>query len=631
MPDPTWEETEPLADANPAFEDTEPMEEKPLQPIRASVEGTDIPPEEMEAAKRRATIRVARGLPPAFDPASTEGKASGRTAIEVGAGAATAPFTGGLGLLARLGVAGATGAGASLLAEPGDPTEGGVIEKVKRAAGTGGRFMLGEGIGSLLAKAGGAVARGLLRPKGPDAAARVAAAQAIEAGGGVLPPAQASGRNVARLFQGAAESSTLGAAPIQAAKEGAEEIATQSIRDFADSLPSRYSREELGSVVQDALEGRTKSFLEAAEDAYGAVDDAFEKAIQGKVAATGAVIPQGTKVTAEPTVSVAGVKQAAAQLLSRAKQGLPGKEIQGILGEILEKPDTMTFRAAQRLRSDLLRVTRTGTELIAGQAKGAAKKLSGLVDDAMEASAKAAGPEVFEAWRRANAGYKKGAELFNSKLVQQLASRQPEAVVDGILKANRPGTVRLAKQAIGDGKIWQSVQREYVERLVTRDAIDAAGEVLSGQKVLTRLRNFGDSASEVLGAERVRALEEMARTLKYTQEFTGKKAGGIAIRGASEAGGLALVLSGSPAGAAIAIAPSAIGYLFSNPTAVRVLTRGFRAPQGSAEAARAFSQLAQIAASKAMGEERKADPTERRLEQRRPGLFGGSATLSGPR
>ncbi len=570
----------------------------------SELEFLDDAPEAAPGPPRTKVSAMARSLGlgvPEREIPQPDRATQGRRALELGAGLGAAAMTGGAGVPAMIGrvlAASGAGAGASLLSETFDPTVRPDVSgelrpaPLQRAAETAVAFGAGEGLASGIGAAGRGIGR-LFRTTDPD---RIAARELVREAGGVLPPAQATGRNPARILQGIGESSSIGSARIQAAKEGAESIAEGKVRQFAERFRERFGREELGSLIQDSVEGRTRGFLEASEEAYGAVDDALQRAIQKRVADTGAVIREGTRVEAQPIVSLAKTKAAARELLQRARQGLPGAEVTKILRQVLEKPDAVTFRAAQRLRSDLLRVNRTGTELIGGQARAASKRISGLVDESMADTARQAGGEVFEAWRQANAGFRQGAEVFNSRLIRKVASSQPEAVLEAILKPNRPGSVRMAKKAIGNAKVWEGIQREYLEDLMTRKAIDRSTDQLKGQRMLTELSRFGDSARELIGERNLKELQRFARILRVTQEQTGKGAGGVGIRAAAELGGLSLVLAGDPRGAALALAPTGVAYLFSNPTAVRWLTEGIKAPVGSQQAARAFIQVSQIIA-----------------------------------
>jgi len=591
-----------------------------IERTRQAIEAAAPPPDPIPATGQRQLARrpsdlASSGTREAEDSAAARYASSPinpRTAIETGVGVATIPFGGELIPLARMALAGLAGAAGSIASEPFDPTPafpagrqpllGPPLKEPSRLASAGQRAVetglgmaAGEGAGSLLSGGLGMAERGILR--GPANPVRDMAVREIEAKGGVIPPAQATGSNLARLLQGVGESSIFAAPGLQAARTNAREIATKAVQDFAEQLPLRHSREELGKVVSDAIHGHRDAFLNAAANAYGRVDQAFDAAVQQRLRDSGAILPAGEKYAAEPIVDLGPARAEAEKALNEAGQGLHKAEAESILRQVMGKPDKMTFEAAARLRSDLLAVKRGSTEMISGAASQAAKRVVKYLDGSMEASAKAAGPEVYDAWRAANEGYKRGATLFNSDLIRQLASRNPEAVVDGILQANRPGSVRLAKQAIGKPQLWQGVQREYVERLLTRDAVDpGVGNLLSGQRLLTKLRQFGDSGKELLGAQNHAELTKLAQVLQVAQEFTGKGAGGVSVRAGPE--GAALYLAGSGrygAAATTALAPHVIGQLFTNPTAVRLLTRGFQAPAGSKAALRIFAQLSQIA------------------------------------
>lgn len=625
MPNP-WDEL-PDAPQVPAPEGRAPWADLPdAEPVAAEAEpaaqidsGGDVITRRHDAAQAAAVGRrpssPGMGMREELSSIAAPDPGTMRATAGVGAGLATLLATKNLPLSARVAGMGGGAMLTSLLSELFDPTEplpegyqppiGPPLESDfarnfgaigQRAAteglfGAGGELLLGAPAAGTL----GLAERGVLR--GPPDPLRDMAVRAVEAGGGVLPPAQATNSKAARLLQSFAESSAFGAPRLQAALAGAEGIAQRGVQEFAERIPLRYSREELGTVIQDALEGRTRAFMESADQAYGRVDEAFDAAIQDEIRRSGAILPAGEMATAEPVVSLEAVRKEAQRLFLQHQQGLPGGEASRILREVMDKPRRVNFQAAARLRSDLLRVTRSSQELIAGQARGAAQRLSRLVDDAMEQSARAAGPQVEEAWRVANQGYKAGAQTFNSKLIRDLAGRQPEAVVDGILRSNKPGSVRLARKAIGDEQVWRSLQREYVERLMTRDGIDAAGQVLKGQKMLTQMRRFGESGRELLGAQQHAELEKLAQVLQTTQELTGKGAGGISMRAVPEGLALGLASQGHFRSAAIiVITPAAIGHLFTNPTAVKLLTRGFKAPAGSREALRAFGQIGQMLA-----------------------------------
>lgn len=108
------------------------------------------------------------GIAKSFNSGETDYRKNARTVLETGAGLASIPFTGGLGIAARLGVAGLAGAGGSLASEAVDPSED-VPQALGRAGVNAAASAAGEGLGTLA----GAAIRG-----GADLAQRGARAVA---------------------------------------------------------------------------------------------------------------------------------------------------------------------------------------------------------------------------------------------------------------------------------------------------------------------------------------------------------------------------------------------------------------------------------------------------------------------
>lgn len=177
-----------------------------LQSMLAEAEASaPVSPESLQATDSAPPLASPAALQDPSTPLflSPEQKAARdaefRNTVEFGAALGTAPFTGGLPFLGRLGAAAGIGSGASLLGEFGDRTPGGAIPALVRAAGTGARFAAGEGIGSgIVAALGGAgrfaqnqgakalgFIQSQLRQSGPESA-RAVAQTALDTG--VLSP-----------------------------------------------------------------------------------------------------------------------------------------------------------------------------------------------------------------------------------------------------------------------------------------------------------------------------------------------------------------------------------------------------------------------------------------------------------
>lgn len=545
--------------------------------------------------RRRAIANLTPEQSAALD-AAIQQKANeiGRTNLETGVPAIATGLTGGLGLapglLARLGIAGLSGAGGSLAAEAVDPSAS-AGEAGKRALTNAAVSAGGEGLGSAIAYPFKKLAAGLFRPTPAGAAA----AKAIEAEGGVLTPALQSESRPAKLLESVAESSLLGSKAIAEARKSGEKAALAPIERFVDGLRSGYSREELGGIAKEALEGKAEAFKAAASVAYGEVD----KVLAATPAAKG--LPA-------VGVSLRALKAEAERMLN---SGLGTANATKQLKAILGMADEVSFQQAAEIRSDLLNPVSEVGELLVGKAAGQVKRLTQIADQAMNDSfatasvGRRAQGEALRLWREANALYKEGAELFNARMVKALAAKQPEAVVAAIAQAQKPGTIRTLRTAIGDEQVWKGIQGEFLSDLLlknTQTAGDVArGTVVSGQKIATALKNFGDPAlNELLGAETATAFKNMVKILERSQQRTGAGLGGLNMRfGVEGLAGGGMLLSGglSPTGAAVFLTPAMIGQLFTNPRTIKLLTQGFTAPAGSAEATRAVAQIGALLAN----------------------------------
>lgn len=524
--------------------------------------------------------------------------------------------------------------------------------KAAAYAGLGGLSLAGlasDDPATMLAAGGAAAIPGffagkLMQPRFVADQLGAKAAKMVEEGGGVLSPSLQSQSKPAKLLENFAESTWLGSGPMQRSRQKAVDIVTERVNQALQAGKGNASKEVAGGMVNDAISGGAQTFKEQAAQLYKKPDELFEKAIQDRVRAQGAIVPAGSKVTYEPTVSLRDARGIARLMLKQQKQGLPDAEVTGFLREINDKPNSVSFEAAARLRSDLIRKGSKGQALIS---RGDAKKMTAAIDAAMEKSAREAGPEVYAAWRQANEFYRQGATRFNSKLVQQLQRTNPDAVVDAITRPNRPFTIRQARDAIGDPRVWREVEGQFLERLANKameNHGDAArGTMLSGKMLRTQLKNFGETAlNEMIGPERAKQLSELAQILERTQQRSGSGAGGVGVRSGAElvaigggmGGALPALLMGRPGVAAGTAAGSAalpitgglLGRAFSNPRVVKYLMEGLKVPPGVANYEAQINRFAgQI--SQEMARERSRE----KRDSRGPRGRGASATFGGPR
>ena len=481
-------------------------------------------------------------------------------------------------------VGAATGAAFGLGSSEADLTRGdfgGAARDTAQGAVVGGA--LGAGVGA--AERGIArVARGVFTPT----AAGREAADATNRQGGVTSISRQSDSKAAQILESIAESSILGAGVMNRAQRKAIAGNERELRDYVGRLQiGNLSREQVGEVAQDALAGNVTAFKAQAEALYGRVDELAEGA----------------------TVSIRSVKAQAEKLVGEDIVKSPTSG--GILRQILDAPDRVTFKQAARLRSTLLSATRDLTDPIGTVGAGQLKVIGRAVGDAIDRQAVVGGGSersraLLEAKREADDFYREGAERFQGKFIERIAAENPSGIVDALERNLAPEPVRALRAAIGP-EAFARVQGEFVAGLLQRSistAGDAArGTELNAQRFLTLLRQSGrrsdqEGIRELLGG-RLDNLTRLARIMERNQRRTGAGQGGITIRGGADIAGIAAGFSLSSPGTAIAftLGPLVLAKLLTNRKTVNLLTRGFSLPAGSPEAARILAQLSTIAAT----------------------------------
>lgn len=387
-------------------------------------------------------------LPPMLnessDPADqTRARANVRTVAEIGAGAATAPLTGGLPLLARLGVAGATGFGASLGSELFDPSEA----PLRTAAGTAARFAAGEGIGSGIAAAArtvvpplrrfaqtqGAKALGFigseLRKSGPESARRVAQVALDE---GVLGPLANSETMLGRA-QGVQDSA--GAAlgqirqqidnlsPGQSVVPILQDV-ERALRDWRPGISTAPTlQRHLTDTLQDIAAYADPSTGKITAEGLAAVkkllaDRAYANALQVPETLAGALAPR----TETARGFVQGAEETAAAGAGLSVPFQRGKDVYGAMARLTDpRSGALTARVARDLGNN--------------QVFGMGQSLG-----AIGAAAATSNPVVG------------GAALLGSRLLYQRGNQISSTAADRIARLaaarNSPAGIRAAAQLI---------------------------------------------------------------------------------------------------------------------------------------------------------------------------------------
>jgi len=479
-------------------------------------------------------------------------------------------------------------------------------ERVKDVALSGALAGVGEGAGRLFFGAGSR----LFSPGGRDIipGARAAAERTVpftrQRDRGLLAralgqygkrtaftPGQLAESDLIDTIEGASRRAIFGRRGFRLKDIEATHVLKRMTDDFVDKFGTEASEEQVARLFIKTVQRNDDVYFSAARKLYGQVDDLL-----------GVPGPTGEMVSPE-IVPTQSLKAFAKDVIGRRGQGLKvaaSKTGDQLLDEMIALPDTISFANAQHIRSQLIKLDAPATESNREVVKGLSRKLGGLLDGEMESAARTLSPEAAEAWRGANAFWKKGKETFRGKLIQSMLKKEDtaEAIIGAVFKPGATSTIRAAREA-SRPLTWKQMQKAYLTDIINDSSADG---VLVASKVSARLTKMGDPALKEIfpggntaGLHAIRDLEEVARLLqkKDTNLSAGMmiqllQAGSIAQLGEAALTGTTRKLTGVSLG--ILGLPALMSKIFTNPVASRWLINGFHMPR-TAEGIKAMTAL----------------------------------------
>lgn len=308
----------------------------------------------------------------------------------------------------------------------------------------------------------------------------------------------------------------------------------------------------------------------------------------------------------------------------------------------------MTFEEMNRLRSAMLKVGRSGNELMPGVREGQAKRVAAAADDALTAvGAEISDPRAFEAWRNANAFWKSLGDTFNDNVMRALANARPDDLFNTIMRADSPQQITKFRQMLFGGlgtdaadvetirrrandalrsessspaqkalarqrlamadqaeKTWRGFQGRFFMRLLEHSTtqLDSGARTLSGSKLMGGWESFGADSVEAVfpdPAARRRA-RDLFRTLEIVQSGTGTDTAKMAVQFGQAGAGMALILRPTVRSAAQAVVifggPEVLAKLVTNERFIHWVITSKNAKAGSETFARSVAQMMAIAA-----------------------------------
>lgn len=407
-------------------------------------------------------------------------------------------------------------------------------------------------------------------------------------GTGITPnPAKVTDSRLLDLASNAGEASIFGGEKFLQGQIKAVDFIDDTIERLVGK--SSQSKQTLGELFEDAIQnpvtGSHKAFSGAAKTLFNRID----QAVGQRFVDTAGIRVQSSKLIDE--LSGLGVEPS---LISK----LQGAGETSIGGAGLQQTG-LRFSEAQALRSDLLAVIRKSKDTISDKAVGRVKSIVGKLESEMESTARSAGGNVLDQWRKANRFWKEGIDTFNSKVIKDIVRKDPDAAVSSLFTAakDKPVTVRRIKRALKDKQLIRDLEDSTLKEIMFRSR-NELGDIVPS-KLLNQLKAFGGRDGAALKAMFPRGqdkqLAKLARIkgviLKGQPDATGRFAVQI---GQVTAG--ASLLSGKFKKTALTIlmVPDMIARLFRSPGAVKFITEGAKARPGTKAAVTFTTRLSAL-------------------------------------
>jgi hypothetical protein len=429
------------------------------------------------------------------------------------------------------------------------------------------------------------------------------AQQQLTARGESLTAGQASNSSLIQTLEGIAEGSYGGSGVMETARAGAQRAARQDIDDFAAAFANHPDKSVRAKGIQTTLDGEVDAFRANAKTRYKAIDDALEA---GGATGVKAVDIRQTLLQAQQELADIQLPGSSAKLVKVLDDVLRPR-----INNIRQaRPDALTFKEAQQLRSELRAYSSDSTDPLKTKTDKVVKDLLRSLDGAIDDAGARLPEDVVPLYRAANQFWKEGQERFNNDFIKKIvAMEEPEVLFEAAVRNGRPTHIRQLKEALRDAPDfdakWNEVQGQWLGEVLEASKVEdtVLGSVLSGKRLVQNIRAFGEEANQALFGRDLQPLQHMARTLELAEKSTA--AGGLSGRGirliqgqgaftlALGAGGLPYASDPAATGTAMGMVfgPAALAILMRDPRFVSMLAMGLKSPAGSRAAARMMSQL----------------------------------------
>ena len=165
------------------------------------------------------------------------------------------------------------------------------------------------------------------------------------------------------------------------------------------------------------------------------------------------------------SVDVTKSKRLANELL---KETAPTKRIapgaRDVLLTVKELDDTVSFSVANNVRSELLGVSRSFTDMVKGKAAFNAGKMVKSITNDIDDTIDAVPTNLRQLYDEAQTFYKQGVDKYNERIIRNLTEKAPEEVYQALIKPNRPTTITVLMDIL-KGTKDKEIREELIDSI----------------------------------------------------------------------------------------------------------------------------------------------------------------------
>ena len=408
---------------------------------------------------------------------------------------------------------------------------------------------------------------------------------------GQITPGIGSENRAIDIIENISEKALFAGGKIVKARKGAETGLTNELKGFIDNFSDVTTREDAGGLALEAIQNSLDFFRVNAKKRY----DKLAKA------ATVERVIDGRKVRVPISVDVTKSKRLANELL---KETAPTKRIapgaRDVLLTVKELDDTVSFSVANNVRSELLGVSRSFTDMVKGKAAFNAGKMVKSITNDIDDTIDAVPTNLRQLYDEAQTFYKQGVEKYNNKVIRNLTEKAPEEVYQALIKPNRPTTITVLMDILKGTK-----DKEIREELIDSIKGTMIGDIVNKSELNRRKidaafvrKEFGKYGpgvlNQIFSPREIRRLDNLLEGLTVAQtKKVGEGIPGAIFIQLTQAGMAFGLLQGNLTTEAglVLLGPIGIARMLTNPRIVGLLRKGFQLNPGSKKA---YTNAAQI-------------------------------------